>query len=465
MKLLLTAIFTLVILTGFSQKNTSRLYSSILPFKYLDAKLDTAVINEIDLIWDRMYNGTQIEFLMLSTKERMLKQNDLQKLSKRRVDTVYNYLRAKQISDHHIRLKLTNFEDCTVGFCHASEERKAFQKTKGYYSIITEKSTYWRDKHYAPDFALQPDNCEVQYIDNNHDALIYLSQGTQINFPAQCFKRSWNKGRVKDPKIKITVCEYYSKADLLLAGLTTTMADQVLISGGTIYVKAEYKDKRIELDPGENIEVFFPCSDSICQAMRTFNGSYTENVVDWDTTGNDFSVWNQVDYEEGGWSSQNRQLSSGEELEFNNAQGEGELMMDMNPSSEYNNPGPRYFDGAGWFLSSSKLGWINCDRFMNNPNNSELIVRNNESYPMTYRMVFKRDKAVLPGYNYSAKGAGKFNNIPIGERVTILAFANTTDGRIVFGYKDITVGDRPEELLKVKILEIDAFKAQIEKLF
>jgi len=465
MKLLSTLIIFACVFSALGQKNTSKLYSSILPFKYLDAKLDSSVVNEIDLVWDAMYNGSQIEFLMLSVKERMLKPNDQKKLSKRRVDTVYKYLKKKQILDNHIRLKLTNFEDCTVGFCKASDDEKAFKKEQGYYSIITEKSTYWRDKHYAPDFALQPDNCYTDYIDNSRDALFEAPMGTQINFPANCFAKAWDKGIVKKPQIKITVCEYYSKADLLLAGLTTTMADQILVSGGTIYVKVEYQDERIELDPGKKIEVFFPCNDSLCKPMRTFNGTYSENIVDWDTTNNDVSVFNQQEMDEEGWGSRNRQMISGEEPpKFLKSKGNSEISK-LDYNGEWNMTGPRYFDGAGWVLTSSKLGWINCDRFMDDPNRTELLVRNDKDYPMTYRMVFKDINSVIQGYNYSAKGAGKFENIPAGRNVTIMAFANTTDGRVVYGYKDIVIGRKKEEALKVKIVDIETFKSEVQGMF
>jgi hypothetical protein len=465
MKLLFTFIIFTCVFSALGQKNTSKLYSSILPFKYLDSKLDTSVVNEIDFIWDEMYNGTQIEFLMLSVKERMLKSKDQQKLSKRRVDTVYKYLKKKQILDNHIRLKLTNFEDCTVGFCKASDEEKAFSKKQGYYSIITEKSTYWRDKHYAPDFTLQPDNCDFEFIDNSKDALVYSRQGTQINFPANCFAKTWDKGIVKKPRIKITVCEYYSKADLLLAGLTTNMANQILVSGGTIYVKAEYEDQRIELDPGKKIEVFFPCNNSICKEMRTFNGTYTENIVDWDTTNNDISVFNRPEMEEMEGSGNRPMLSGEEAIGFPNFKGERltDSRPDMNPES--NMTGPRYFDGTGWVLTSSKLGWINCDRFMDDPNRTELLVRNDKEYPMTYRMVFKDINAIVKGYNYSANGAGKFENIPAGRKVTIMAFANTTDGRIVYGYKDVVIGTKKEESLKVKIIDVESFKNEVQGLF
>ena len=83
-----------------------------------------------------------------------------------------------------------------------------------------------------------------------------------------------------------------------------------------------------------------------------------------------------------------------------------------------------------YIFSSSKLGWINCDRFYNNGNPKiDLLVKTN-SYPdVDVKIVFHNFKGVLDGTGTSLGYI--FKGVPIGENITVIAIARQKDKNFI----------------------------------
>lgn len=79
-----------------------------------------------------------------------------------------------------------------------------------------------------------------------------------------------------------------------------------------------------------------------------------------------------------------------------------------------------FYDTDRYLLVSSKLGWINCDRFTE-PGivKTDLFVSVDSLFDATVRIVFNNIRSVMGGVRFT-KGFN-FNNIPDDESITIVA--------------------------------------------
>jgi hypothetical protein len=72
-----------------------------------------------------------------------------------------------------------------------------------------------------------------------------------------------------------------------------------------------------------------------------------------------------------------------------------------------------------YVFSTSKLGWINCDRFYNSPKPmTDFYVDCGNYTELDIKLVFHSFKAILD--NYASKSTSKFENIPNDEVVTVV---------------------------------------------
>ncbi|HKC69667.1 MAG TPA: hypothetical protein VKG26_15625, partial [Bacteroidia bacterium] len=75
-------------------------------------------------------------------------------------------------------------------------------------------------------------------------------------------------------------------------------------------------------------------------------------------------------------------------------------------------------------LSITKLGWINCDRFNNDPNEKIEFVIENEDISFQARLVFTDIKSMMPSrLNNNNKNC--FSNIPLNKNVRVVAIRIT----------------------------------------
>src|SRR5688572_12027191 len=80
--------------------------------------------------------------------------------------------------------------------------------------------------------ALQDHDAFEAQIINNKDTILSLPRGTRLQIPANAFSTAGGSVHTID----ISVHEYYSLTDIISANLTTTTADNILETGGMIYI-------------------------------------------------------------------------------------------------------------------------------------------------------------------------------------------------------------------------------------
>ncbi len=107
-------------------------------------------------------------------------------------------------------------------------------------------------------------------------------------------------------------------------------------------------------------------------------------------------------------------------------------------------------------LSTQKLGWINCDRFYNNTNNINYLVKLNQEANLL--IVFNNIKSIL-----SSDSKGIFHNVPLGEKITIVAL-KTYQGKIMLAMHETFISEKPFENLQFKYITLKEYKLKLQNL-
>lgn len=113
-----------------------------------------------------------------------------------------------------------------------------------------------------------------------------------------------------------------------------------------------------------------------------------------------------------------------------------------------------------YIFSVAKLGWINCDRFLESTKTVDYFVQTEEK-DTKIKMVFKDIDGVLMANPIDGKFV--FSKVPIGRQVTIVAIKNT-NGQFQTAFQEVTISDKPMETLAFKETTLTELKQQLEKL-
>lgn len=131
--------------------------------------------------------------------------------------------------------------------------------------------------------------------------------------------------------------------------------------------------------------------------------------------------------------------------------------------------GVRYY-----LISANKLGWINVDRFYDEPNAKECEVTATVNAPkgadkVTVGLVFSNAKTYIDGipsdngmYHFT-KDDEYYRRLPVGEEATMVAIAYT-DGKPWLALKRITIAERMDEKLDLTAMSMDEFKTALKAL-
>jgi len=131
--------------------------------------------------------------------------------------------------------------------------------------------------------------------------------------------------------------------------------------------------------------------------------------------------------------------------------------------SKYENTPIKNVDNAEleyYIFSVAKLGWINCDRFLESEKTVDYFVKTQEK-DTKIKMVFKDIEGVLMAN--STDGKFVFSKVPIGRQVTIVAIKNT-NGQFQTAFQEVTISNKPFETLTFKETTLTELKQQLEKL-
>ena len=119
-------------------------------------------------------------------------------------------------------------------------------------------------------------------------------------------------------------------------------------------------------------------------------------------------------------------------------------LVDLNSANDY------------LLLNTQQLGWINCDRFYNNPNKADYYVKLNENTSLL--IVFHNIRSIM-----SSDNNGIFHNVPLGEKVTIVAL-KTEKGKIMLAMHETSISSKPFENIQFLAVSINEYKEKLKQL-
>ena len=363
-------------------------------FKNNSAELTATVAGLLDTIYSKLPEGKKIRIGLVGDGEDF----SMTRFSDERFNSVQQYLLSKNVKPEFIRYEIT-----------ASGGEAVIEKEV----VISAKSILDIGDYFVK-------NVQSFTINPAEENTIRGEKGTEITFPAYAFLCA--DGSEPGDKIRIELQEFYSRGDLLKADLHTMSVSNILETGGTVHVVAFCGNEEAQLADGMQMTLAFPYKQ-YKEGMQTFNGFEEGGNLDW--------------------------VASGEPVDAPIS--EEDIYYDPETEQYYSNIGDVYFqvnkNEAGidsYLLSSGSLGWINCDRFYDDPTEKmEIVVSVDTALHPSVRLVFKNIQSVMSGYA-DENGKIRFEGIPQGSEVSIVAYS-IVDNKPYMALKNISVTANSEE--------------------
>ncbi len=266
---------------------------------------------------------------------------------------------------------------------------------------------------------------------DNSTAVVTGDEGTVITFPKGAF--STKTGQAVSGEVKIQLIEIFNQADMLLSDRPTTSNGQILVSGGEIYIGATSNGEELQLNDSTSILFTLP-SDSVDNDMTLFTGGIDSSQFNWTVIPDVVTTQNQGNLNDTSWA------------------------QDTLPYF--------YYDPSKYIFTVSTLGWINCDRFYNSPNTTDIKVVCNgvvDDYNTRAFLVFNSINSVSSLWSYTP---GVFDSaiVPVGESVSVVVLT-LKDGKEYIGLKDVIITNDMEILVNLTEASEVEIKAIIKQKF
>jgi len=182
-----------------------------------------------------------------------------------------------------------------------------------------------------------------------------------------------------------------------------------------IYIRAFSQNQALELDKNKYYTITFPTKNKE-QNMNIFYGDTSISNINWKQAKRNFI-------------------------------GDFTYVENLNELNKY-------------IFNSTKLGWINCDRFYYVDEKTTLIVNTLDTSDVNFCLVFKSINSVM---NVSErKETIKFKNVPIGMEGTLVAFKKTNN-ETYYSSKEITIQENQTIEIKLEKLTDQEFKTRIKQ--
>ena len=240
-------------------------------------------------------------------------------------------------------------------------------------------------------------------------------------------------GKPLEKNIEVELKELTNTYELLRINAQTVSNDSILISGGAYYIAITSNGEQLRLKIGMSLKVQFPkLSDN---EMTLFYGQRDDlGRMNWQKSNKKFE---QTVY--------SARAKSGTALmpqpprlgysEGNFNQGE-EQDSTISPEVKVKNYKDRKISQKVYDeIGLTKLGWINCDRFLETELKTDLYVSFSPNDSVKYAnvyLIFKDINSVIQADFYSDKSP-QFDNLPIGYKTKIIAY--TVKNEKIFAYR------------------------------
>jgi len=299
-----------------------------------------------------------------------------------------------------------------------------------------------------PYFAPKPS--QFFLIDPKRDTLIKGNEGTKLHFPIGCMQTK--------NKVMVELKEYYAMADYVKYGLPSISNGKMIESGGVIYLNAKENigsKKQVSINPDKgvgleftlgknkpNMQVFVkdPSSKKMNWILQdSLKGSYTWEMTETIVDPDDNVISQKTYHSKEEWE---KHLALEEKKEILQKKAEKTKAKSDDMLQLYN------------------LGFINCDRFPNQPL-KPLKVYLTENSAANYYLVFNDIRGVMSGT--ASENILSFESVPVNRQATLIAIAFEGSQAYYFSSPLVT-GGKPSLKINLKPVDEKFINGELAKL-
>lgn len=129
-------------------------------------------------------------------------------------------------------------------------------------------------------------------INSNRDTTVICRKGTQLFIPAKSLQLKGG-GAVANEEIVLNIIESYSYQDMIFSNLSTISDNQLIETGGMVFIEAKTKDGReLEIKPGEELTLSMVSNKKLKEDMQLFYTDHEQPAVpqniNWQATNQPF---------------------------------------------------------------------------------------------------------------------------------------------------------------------------------
>ena len=406
----------------------TRLYTERISIRYKSISLTSKNLQQIRNAWEHLPVNSSLELMLVSKKEiKKLSPDKLVTISKARADAIKVFLTTqKLVNINDIELNTHSFTDTEeLHGTDASFKRRVRDPYKVYSLVLSKEVPNCFDYTNAERKALASKSPAVFTINTSQDAMITGPEGVIVLIPAHSFILPGGK---QTADVTIKLWEFLTMDDIVMAGLYTTSAGRLLETGGMIYINASCEGNCLKLLRSSKIIVKFPVFEKL-EDMQLFKGMPQPEIIDWKST---------VAPE---------------------AKKEPPVLPSFDEATQ--------FDGAGdsanmsyYVLEASGLGWINCDRFSEVQEKTDVAYTFVKGFKGEAGLIFRDINSIMPGefLPFSSNNI-KFYDVPKGMDAVLLIYGFSADKKkVYYATQKVVLGDPLKETMKLSEVTLAEFK-------
>jgi hypothetical protein len=269
-------------------------------------------------------------------------------------------------------------------------------------------------------------------INTTKDTVIVCKNGTKLTITANTFI-TLNKITVNG-FVQLQVREAYSFTDIIANGLQTTSNKNLLESAGMVYLNAMQNNSALDININKPILLSMPCQNKRSDMQlfyldKNANDNLINTTSTWIANGQKQDVLKSI-----------IAVAKDESVETETSDNLKPITVNKNYAKTE----------KIYQFSVRNFGWINCDRFSNIVNKTDLTIElqnENDSSYLRGLLIFPKIKSVI-NLIYINKTFIQ-TNLPIGEEAYFVSF-KTIDGKVLTNIQKI--------IITKDTIKADAFK-------
>ena len=253
--------------------------------------------------------------------------------------------------------------------------------------------------------------------------------------------------------IQIELSEMTENSHMLLNNTQTVSNGQILATGGAYYLNMTSDGKQLKMKQGKGLEVEFPKLTD--DEMGLFLGE-RDNLgqMNWVQAEESFKSKDlEVPEKPKSKKTTKKDTYSEIDLIFGHIDGEEVVPLTQEEIREYERQKREYEIASKTYeaVELMNFGWINCDRFWNDPNpktDIQLLVDNDSlSGARIYAVFSEINSIITTQYWKGMQDTASFKNVPTGKDLTIIALSVKNETPLIF---ETTINTAKDKQVNIK---------------